>query len=596
MHRNASSMHNSPIETILRSSTFWSFEMKVRFLGPVGKVTGSCSWMWDEERRWNFLIDCGMQQGEPTARDWNEGRWPFDPGTIQFVVLTHAHVDHCGLLPLLYKQGFNGLVYCTRETAALAALLLKDAAKLSDLGYSPDDVDQIRWHEPGAGRQVLGHFHPVSEDLFLRFYRSGHIAGAVSVAVHWGPPGTPDQRSIIFSGDLGPNVEDVETLPFLRHRMGVPRHNFAVVESTYGGRIREVESASPENRRARLAALLDRTLETQGTLVIPAFALGRTQDILFDIHWLWAESPQKYARVPVFLDSPSARKINCIAMKALERTETNGRKAKVRPLWLGKQMFRWFGLNPDCTEDVNRLLQICALTLGQASSTASEHPQRGSVLARSWGSVVRPPMPRESVSAELEAGPAVLIVSSGTCDGGPAAYWLPKLLADDRNAVALAGFCSPATVGGRLLNISNLPELERTRLSGELRWAESSMFPEADVRASITQLEGYSAHADQTGLLGWLFGRFDGENVPAGELTFIQHGNDHARKELAKAIEERSVQLTLPMRTSLPSEDDIFDLELEGQAFDAEAELRLAEQELAHQIAHVAALRKRRLP
>lgn len=552
--------------------------MKVRFLGPIGKVTGSCTWLWDEGREWSFLVDCGMQQGEVNAQKWNLGEWPFEPRQLKFVVLTHAHIDHCGLLPTLYKRGFKGKVYCTRETAKLATLLLKDAARLSDLGYSAQDVDANEWHEPGHGGQLFGKFHPVGQDLFLRFYRSGHVIGAVSVAVHWGAPQSPDQRSIIFSGDLGPNVQDVEALPFLRHRMGVCSHDYAVVESTYGAMVREPSASSAQARRDRLAQLLDQTLHTGGTLVIPSFSFGRTQDILFDLHWLIAQHPDRYGEVPVFMDSPTARKMHGIVFSALGRTENNGRKGKVRPLWLGKQMFRWFGLDAQCPSDVARAVEICAQTLGIEAGSVAGSAARGNDLARAWRGVLQPLMSREDIGTALAATASVLIVSSGTCDGGPAAYWLPQLLGDQRNTVALAGFCSPATIGGRLLAMANLPEGERRRLSAMLIWAEDQTLPEAAVRASITQLEGYSAHADRAGLLDWVFGELDG---PAGKTVFIQHGTETGRMALEQAIQKRSKDLGAEVTVIRPASEQVFDLDRAGQeAIDSDHALREIERQM----------------
>ena len=125
--------------------------MEIRFVGPLAKVTGSCTWMRDLVEGWNFLVDCGMQQGEYDKDTWNAGtRWPFDPLELKFVVLTHAHIDHSGLLPLLYRLGFDGEVWCSEETARIAEILLRDAARLPGSRYDEADVDRIRWRTPGG--------------------------------------------------------------------------------------------------------------------------------------------------------------------------------------------------------------------------------------------------------------------------------------------------------------------------------------------------------------------------------------------------------------------------------------------------------------
>lgn len=361
--------------------------MKIRFMGPLGKVTGSCTWMRDEARGWNFLVDCGMQQGERTAAVWNACDWPFDPAEIKFVILTHAHIDHCGLLPILYRQGFRGLVYCSRETAEIAKILLRDAAELSDIGFTMRDVDALRWHEPHQP-PLFGRFHPVDQDLFVRFFRSGHIAGALSVAVHWGAPG-PSQRSIAFSGDLGPNSEDREGLPFLRHRMYVGDNDYAVIESTYGALVRSAEQTDPEWRRAQLRDLLQRTMARGGCLVIPAFAVGRVQDVLFDLHWIVAENPARYANVGFHVDAPSAQKVSGVLLEAMRRTENNGRNGKVRPLWLGKQMFRWFDLDDTDPAHVTAALDICRMTLTPRDKGEWRQASCGNAIARAWRPMFR---------------------------------------------------------------------------------------------------------------------------------------------------------------------------------------------------------------
>jgi len=160
--------------------------MEIRFLGPLGKVTGSCAWMRDLSRGWSFLIDCGMQQGEHTSATWNRcEEWPFEPSELQFIVLTHAHVDHSGLIAALDKRGFRGSVYCTAETRDIAKLLLLDSATCRNAGHTPEDVAKINWHVPG-NETKLGGYHPVDDDLWIRFFRSGHIIGATSVTIAWG--------------------------------------------------------------------------------------------------------------------------------------------------------------------------------------------------------------------------------------------------------------------------------------------------------------------------------------------------------------------------------------------------------------------------
>lgn len=544
--------------------------MKVRFLGPLGKVTGSCAWLRDEARGWSFLVDCGMQQGERTATQWNKGIWPFDPSTIQFVVLTHAHIDHCGLLPLLYKQGFKGTVFCTRETKAFATILLKDAAMLSQL-YTVEDIDRIEWREHRIG-PLLGGFLPVSDNLFIRYFRTGHVIGAVSVAIHWGQKG-PEQRSIVFSGDLGPNREDQEYLPFIRHQMNAGPFDFAVVESTYGATVRPAEQLCANIRRNNLRKLLDRNLETGGTLLIPAFSFGRTQDVLFDLHWIVAEAPERYAEVNFYLDSPSAIRMHPAMLEALKRTESNGKHQKVRPLWLGKQMFQWFGLIDEKPDHIDALITLCEMCLSDKRQRHGRVRNVGNDLARSWRPVF------EHISGNREAlhraigTPAVVVSSAGSCDGGPAQWWVQRLANSSSNTIAFAGYCSAESTGGQILAVAQLPMKERQRHNSKISWANGDVLSYREISAEVTALSGYSAHADQTGVLAWIFSTSPktGDLYSVAKHIFIQHGNDGEREALAAQINHTGDRGGFELDVMMPRDpEEWFNLEAEsdGEKFE----------------------------
>lgn len=544
--------------------------MEIRFIGPLGVVTGSCTWMRDTRQGWNFLIDCGMQQGERGADAWNRADWPFDPADIRFVVLTHAHMDHCGLLPMLYRDGFRGNVICPVETRDLAILLLNDAARLPGALHSEQDVARIRWHQPRATPLLGGSFHPVDQDLFLRFFRTGHVVGAISVAVHWGPKG-PEQRSIVFSGDLGPASEDDEQLPFLRFRMHPQPCDYAVIESTYGATVRDPEANSMAARHAALCALLDRTLAEGGALVLPAFALGRTQDILFDLHWIVASEPERYQGLHFLVDAPGAQRMHAPMLEAFGRTETNGGGGKVRPLWLGKQMARWLALDDKDPVHVARLLDIIAMTLGlERAPTAPATP--GNEIARNWRPLMQPVRQRRQMLEQGLPGPCVLVTGSGTCDGGPAAAWLPRLLGAATTTVALTGHCTPGSVGGQLFALRDTPPSQRMRHQGSIDWPDGASMPIAAMHASITRIAGYSAHADQAGLLDWLFWNFrDNWRATAGTV-FVQHGEDGARAALQAAIGGRAGALGMDVNAIAPDcASTWFDLDAGGAAIQADA-------------------------
>lgn len=540
--------------------------MKIRFLGPLDVVTGSCTWMQDTSSGWNFLIDCGMQQGEFSADDWNRQRWPFKPAELKFVVLTHAHLDHCGLLPKLYRDGFRGTVYCTAETASLAKIVLEDAARQHGAPFKDTDVARIRWHEPGG--MGFGQYLPVDNNLFLRFFRSGHIVGAVSVAVLWGPRGD-GQRSIVFSGDLGPNAEDAEHLPFMRHRMEPVACDFAVIESTYGSLRRPVEASDPEVRRGQLRALVDRTVTQRGALVLPCFAIGRTQDVVFDLHWLVAEYPERYQDLAVYFDAPMAAGVAKVVAKAMRRTESNGKPGKVRPLWLGKQMFRWLGLDQTSREHMEELLKLVDATLAAGASASFVGLQVGNEVARNW----RPLLTKAPKRGTLpDDRPVVIITGGGMCDGGPIAEWLPAVLGNPNATVALTGYVGGATIGGQLMKVASASGLELQRHTGRLEWSKTNVFPIADIAAKIERLAGYSAHADQRGLLDWLFWEFKECRQVSGRTVFVQHGNTTGRAGLLEAIKARGLEHGLPVQPVAPGDPNVwYDLDANGAEVTREA-------------------------
>jgi len=544
--------------------------MEVRFIGPLGKVTGSCTWLRDMQKGWNFLVDCGMQQGEMTSEKWNRGEWPFKPSEIKFVILTHAHIDHCGLIPMLYKDGFKGTVYCTKETAALAQISLSDAAKFPNAPFQEKHIKLIKWHEPKSG-PLLGGFHPIDQDLFLQFFRSGHVVGAVSASIYWGP--RDRQKNITFSGDLGPSFEDQENLPLLRFNMNPVESDFAVIESTYGGVVRPPEYRNSETRLSVLRQLVDQAIERCGTLVLPAFALGRTQNLLFDLSMIYAENPEKYAEVQFLVDSPSAVKMHPEIHKAFSRCEattTRSINAKVRPVWLGKQFYRALGLNDKEPKHHQRANEIVASTLGVSIIPNPELARLGNEFAKAWKSIFRYVVrkDRAQLVSESVGRATVVIVSSGMCDGGPAATWIPHVLGDGRNHVALTGYCASGSVGRQLSALAGMPTNEREKLSDVIEWAVDDVdkYAVRDIRASISVLSGYSEHADQMALLHWLMRQRDGQWLRAGETVFIQHGDDQSRQSLERAIDQMARESNLSVTSILPDDSELwFDLDCGGE-------------------------------
>jgi metallo-beta-lactamase family protein len=264
--------------------------MHIRFHGAVnGHVTGSCTEFYYKRTNTHFLVDCGMVQGEAHAQASNARAFPFKAIDIKFVLLTHAHLDHCGLLPKLYKDGFCGKVLCTRATADEAAAILLDSASLPECPYSRKDVAMVRFEamderpDFGLSRNI-----PIDDDLFVAFTRSAHILGSVSICIKWiDPEGA--YRQIIMSGDIGPNTKENSYQSLLAGRqdpVGYP--DYIVLESTYGDRGRDPQYADRDNRLKALDAVVRNSLaESSSLLIIPSFSLHRTQDILFDLFCLY---------------------------------------------------------------------------------------------------------------------------------------------------------------------------------------------------------------------------------------------------------------------------------------------------------------------
>lgn len=264
--------------------------MQIRFHGAInGQVTGSCTEFFYKRTNTRFLVDCGMVQGEAHAAALNARPFAFDPGALKFVLLTHAHLDHCGLLPKLCKEGFAGKVICTRATAEAAKAILLDAAGLPDSPYEKKDVRCVMFECVDERSDFgLSRLLPIDNDLFASFIRTAHLPGSVSITLQWKDDGD-DLRQIVMSGDIGPNTKDNPYQSLLAGRQapfGYP--DYIVLESTYGDRTRDDKFADREARLAALdAAVRESVIERSGPLVIPCFSMHRTQEILFDLYCLF---------------------------------------------------------------------------------------------------------------------------------------------------------------------------------------------------------------------------------------------------------------------------------------------------------------------
>jgi metallo-beta-lactamase family protein len=520
--------------------------VRIRFLNPVEQVTGSCYWLRDDEHDIEFLVDCGMMQGEAGWEQWNSRKFEFAPAKLQCVFLTHTHIDHCGLLPRLAKEGFDGLVYCTRESAELARIVLADAARQPDALYSQRDVNRLKFHEPSG--QLFGKLHSFGTDLYFGCYRSAHIVGAVALQIVWGPRDC--QRRITFSGDLGCNVEGAEHMPLLRHRMYPSPADYAVVESTYGGTTRPPEQQDFYERVARFKDAVDRALfERKGVLLIPCFAIDRTQAVLFDLHYLFRRDPDRYRRIPVYLNAPMAAEVNAVYADALRRKEPV-KSGTLKSMWMNKRLFEWLDL-PATSEGEAQLEGYLANMFSSPTGNAAHRFRNQQVewCERKLPEVIYTTTDKPVkylIDGAETATPCVVVTGGGMCDGGLVLSYFETLLRRESTTLLLTGYMSPATIGGKLLQHAKLSPDDRRRSSEQIVWQDidpkkpDHCVPLSEVKAHIEQLSGYSGHADQTGLVDWLFSLRDGHPQLAGRTIFVTHGGENQRRALQAAIEAKS--------------------------------------------------------
>lgn len=417
--------------------------IRLTFLGAAGTVTGSRHLLERDDHR--ILVDCGLFQGPKQNRLKNWDPFPVEPDSIDAVLLTHAHIDHIGFLPGLVKEGFTGPVYCTRATADLAGILLPDTGHLQEeearwankKGYSKHRPARPLFTEEDA-RAVLPLLHPVDYGEHFRpisgirgkYRDTGHILGAGFLDLK------SEQRSqgrkIVFSGDVGRPLDAI-----LRSPVSAYNADYLVMESTYGDRLHEKDFNVRELER-----VVNESLERGGVLVIPAFAVGRSQTLLYVLREL--EAAGRIPPVPVYLDSPMAN----------------------QALHIHRSHIR--DLNLVCREQFLEGIRLF-------------HPEKLRLSVSREDSIAINQIERE----------AIIISASGMCTGGRILHHLKQRLPDERNTLLFIGYQAEGTRGRTLLE-----GRETVRMFGR----------EVPVRARIECIEGFSGHADYRELLAWLMG------------------------------------------------------------------------------------------
>lgn len=442
------------------------------FFGAAGTVTGSMYVLETPKAR--ILIDCGMFQGPKTLKELNYRPFPFDPAKLDAVLVTHAHIDHSGLLPKLVRAGYRGPIHATKGTSELLDWMLPDSANIQE-----SEVLQLNRRRRRSGEDEVAPIYTsidaarclsqirgvdyqawlqVAPGIKARWWNAGHILGSASIelAVTSADPGRP-QQTLMFSGDLGPKN------PALQEAAEGPSNlDYLVMESTYGDRTRP--HIDDSQRQAILLAEMRDALAAGGNVIIPAFAVERSQELLSDLISLMADG--RLPRVPVYLDSP-------LAIRATEVFERHAHTLDVTPV--GESPFRapniHFTTSPEQSQQLNRI-----------------------------------------------NGGIVIISASGMCEAGRIRHHLRSNIWRPDATVLLTGFQAPGTLG-RLLEDG----ADRVRIMGE----------ELVVKARIRRLDIYSGHADRNDLLDWAKAR-----LPVSRGIFLTHGEPHALAALAQGMAE----------------------------------------------------------
>jgi metallo-beta-lactamase family protein len=419
--------------------------------GAAGEVTGSKHLL--EAGRAKILIDCGMFQGKREEADRKNREMPFDPGSITACLNTHGHLDHCGAYPLLVKQGFAGGILATGATRDLARLIMLDSARLQEADARFLEKRQQRHPQPGrkvfpplydeddaltavAAYRTVPYRRPsaLAPGVTATLFDAGHILGSASARLDLETPAGP--MAVAFSGDLGRR-----NTPILRDPEPPGPVDYLVCESTYGDRLHDDNTHAAED----LAGVIRDTVAVGGRLLIPAFAIGRVQELVWHLHQLWEAG--RIPRVPVYVDSPMA--VSATGVFKAHR-ECYDAETVARFLDQGESPFAFDGLH----------------YVGSAE---------------------------ESKRLNTLPGPCVIVSASGMCEGGRILHHLLNGLGDPRNTVCFVGFMGAHTLGRALADGA-----DQVRVFGE----------PVQVRARVRALHAFSAHADQRELLEWV-GGFD---------------------------------------------------------------------------------------
>lgn len=464
--------------------------MNITFLGAAETVTGSCYLI--ETKQSKFLVDCGMFQGSKTEAILNAEPFSFNPGEIDFMLLTHAHIDHSGRIPKLYKDGFKGGIYATKATVDLCRIMLPDSGHIQEIenewtnrkrqraGKSPvkpiytvkEATDCLELFRSVQYGEVI----KISDDVKVRFNDAGHILGSSIIEI-WISENEKDTK-IVFSGDLGN-----KNMPILKDPTLISEADYLVVESTYGDSL-HTNNKGPE-RIEEFINIITETVAAGGNVVIPSFAVGRTQEIIYELNKymdVYSDKVNKILDLPVFVDSP-------LATSATE-------------------IFRD---NLDCFDE-----------------EAKEYIANGDNPLE-FPTLKFTTSPEESRMLNERKDSIIIISASGMCDAGRIKHHLKHNLWRKESTIMFVGYQAEGSLGRRI--IDGAPKV---KIFGE----------DISVNARIEVMDGFSGHADKAGLLSWI-----GSFAHKPKKIFIVHGEKENMPAFAQTITDKfGIKCIIPSR------------------------------------------------
>ena len=451
--------------------------MKIQFCGATTGVTGSCHLITTENHK--ILLDCGQFQGGKAQEELNYEPFPFDPAEIEYLVLSHAHIDHCGRIPLLVKRGFKGKIYCTDPTADLLEVMLIDSGHIHEqeaewqnrkneragrplvepLYTEKDAEDSLQYVVPVRYDQMVD----LNDEMRVVFNDAGHILGSAIIELFISE--NDNVSKIVFSGDLG-----VMDRPILNNPTIIKKADCLIMETTYGNRLH------PENALdvKRLMDIIRDTAKRGGNTIIPSFAVGRTQELIYELNRVIdtdSEYRAAFENLKVYVDSPMAATATEVFKNNAQAFDEETKE------YISK------GDNP---------LDFKNLKFTRTSE--------------------------ESQWLNIDKEPKVIISASGMCEAGRIRHHLKHNLYDARNSIVFVGYQAEGTLGRNLLDGQ-----KEVTLFGE----------KIQVNAQIHNLEGFSGHADQEGLMSWLKGF---QKVP--KQIFLVHGEPQSKIDFANLVKE----------------------------------------------------------